>query len=137
MTTELVSWTPEVVYEPIMAAHKAALMATAAATKAVTPRRTGKLAGSVKAISTGELSGIVGTRLFYGKFVAGGAGAHEIAPKKRKKKRALAAPGFGPFARVHSPGTPATHFVQRGAMSYPEAFKLAAAAAFASRLRRR
>jgi hypothetical protein len=139
MANTLVSWRPEVVYGPVLSAHRQALVMTLAATKAITPKRTGKLAGSVKALPTGTESATIGTTLFYGKFVAGGAEPHDITAKaltqtatgrRRRGKRALAGGSFGPFARVHSPGTKATHFVKRGASTYVENFKLAGRAAF-------
>jgi hypothetical protein len=112
---------------------------TTLATKAITPRKTGRLAESVKAIPTGTQSAIVGTKLFYGRFVAGGAKPHDIVAKAltrtatgraRRGKRALAGPSFGPFASAHSPGTKATHFVKRGTSTYVENFKVAGRAAF-------
>ena len=134
MTTTLVSWRPQVVYMPVLAAHRKALLLTAVATKALTPTRTGRLAGSVKAFPTGEFSGRVGTKLFYGRFVAGGAKPHDIIPKRRGRgKHVLAGPGFGPFARVHSPGTEATHFVQKGAATYRENLLLAGRVEFLKR----
>ena len=143
-TTRLVSWRPEVVYRPVLAAHKEALAMTALATKAITPRKTGKLAESVKAIPTGTQSGIVGTKLYYGRFVAGGAKPHDIAAKfgsltptgrkRRGGKKALAGPNFGPFASAHSPGTKATHFVEKGADTYRENFLAAGRVAFLRQL---
>jgi hypothetical protein len=135
MKATLVSWRPEVVYIPVLSAHQKALQLTALATKAITPTKTGKLAESVKATPTGAQSGTVGTRLFYGRFVAGGAAPHDITAKAltrtatgraRRGKRALAGASFGPFARVHSPGTIATHFVQKGAATYRENYIAAA-----------
>lgn len=139
-TTKLVSWNPQVVYGPVLTAHKEALVMTTLATKAITPRKTGKLAESVKAIPTGPQSGIVGTKLYYGRFVAGGAKPHDIVAKagtltptgraRRGGKKALFGAGFGPVRSAHSPGTKATHFVEKGADTYRANFLAAGRIAF-------
>jgi len=144
MTTTLVSWRPQVVYGPVLSAHQKALQLTALATKAITPTKTGKLAESVRAIPTGAETGTIGTRLFYGRFVAGGAKPHDIAAKfgsltptgrkRRGGKKALFGAGFGPVRSAHSPGTKATHFVEKGADTYRENFLAAGRVAFLRQL---
>jgi hypothetical protein len=144
VTTRLVAWNPQVVYGPVLTAHREALAMTVASTKAITPRKTGRLAGSVKGLPTGPQSGTVGTALFYGLFVAGGTKSHDIMARsgsltptgraRRGGKKALFGPNFGPVRSVSHPGIKATHFVRLGAETYRANYIVAGRIAFLRQL---
>jgi len=82
------------------------------------PSATGTLRRSIVFAPTGVLSGYIGSPLKYAAAQNEGAGAHTIAPK-RKKALYNAREGWGPVAGpVEHPGNPATNFLDKAALTF-------------------
>lgn len=122
-------WNPEMIYAQVASAYKQAAALAVAEAKVKAPSDTGELRRSITYIPTGALSGVITTPVKHGAAQEHGAGAHTIAPVRKKalyNKRA----GFGPIrGAVNHPGNPGVGFLQAA----QDAFRVAFVAALKTR----
>lgn len=122
----ITSWTPANVLRPIVAGFRPAAIQTKMIAQAIAPRRTGKMARSIRVNFTGLTSGFLRTGVRYVYPVVSGASPHRIEPRA---KMALAGQGFGPVGGANHPGMRPNPFLTRAAAAFP--------ALYAAQVRRR
>jgi hypothetical protein len=112
------SWTPSVVYRPVLGGFKPAALITKAAAQKIAPRKTGKLAGATRLQFVGPLSALLVNRTPYIFPVVKGAAPHEIDPKTKEAVTV----GKHPFARVQHPGSKGQPFLNQAAAGFSIAY---------------
>lgn len=120
----IISWNPEVVLGPCIAAFKPAALATAAPMQAKLP--------SIRFVPTGPTSGVITPSRADWKAAGAlrfGAGPHEIRPVNAQ---ALDTP-YGPKAKVNHPGHAPVAAFSEATMTFRAEYIAAAKAAFAMR----
>jgi hypothetical protein len=115
-------WNPEIIYAQIAGAYKQAAAVGLAAAKVEAPSASGELRRSIVYIPTSPLSGVLTSPVKHAGPQNTGAGAHTIAPVRKKalyNKRLAFGPVKGP---VNHPGNPAKNFLSKGQDAFVVAF---------------
>lgn len=124
----IISWTPQNVLGPIIAAHVPATAAAVLAAKAAAPKLTGALAASIRAYATGPLMASIDpfrdSSVDYAGAVMSGSRPHTI---EASEGGGLTTP-FGVFASVQHPGTAPNQFMGVAGPAYRAVFFGAAGA---------
>lgn len=118
----ITSWNPEIIYARITSAYAEAAALTTGVAKTSAPHDTGELARSIRYTPVSPLSGNIGSTAKHAGPQNKGAGAHQIAPIRKKalynKRR-----GFGPVrGPVQHPGNPATGYLDKAQAAFPALF---------------